>query len=627
MERRLTYEPFRKADTSSEGPLKPGTTLQDRYQILGIRGTGGMSVVYRARDLRFERVSRVCAVKEMYNTAPDQRMRDLVVQSFEREANTLASLSHPAIPSIFDYFHEGNRIYLVMEFVEGQDLERIIDESPDPVDPDRVVDWAIQICDVLAYLHHHDPPFIFRDIKPSNIMVSDLGRITLIDFGIAKVFERGQRGTMVGTAGYPPPEQYQGLAEPRGDVYALGATLHHLLTKRDPRLEPPFSFHEYPIRAHNPRVPEALDAIVMKALEYDADRRFASAVDMKTALESLRSSANAASTTAFAPLHLAGNVRPIWTFAAEDEIRSSPTLSGNSVYVGSYDHNIYAVSAEDGAFMWKYPTGDVISSSPCTWDNLILVGSEDRLIYALDRASGGIAWSMPTQDRVRSSPRVSMDRVYCGSDDRSLYCMLARNGREMWRYEALHYVRSSAAFTQDLVFFGASDGQVYALDMHTGKLRWRYATRRTVLSAPLVLQDVIYVGSMDWHLYAIDTKAGWPIWSFRTRGWVVSSPAALPGLGHVYIGSADGNVYAVDLETGQEAWRHETEGPVTSSPVVSAEAVYIGSNDGHVYSLDARDGSLRWKFQTGASVVSSPAIWKDRVIVGSCDKALYALPL
>jgi outer membrane protein assembly factor BamB len=590
-----------------------------------------MSVVYKARDLRFDKVSRTCAVKEMYNTAPDRRMRELVVQSFDREANTLASLSHPAIPSIFDYFHEGNRIYLVMELVDGQDLEKIIDESPGPIAPSEVISWAIQICDVLAYLHNHQPPFIFRDIKPSNIMVTDPGRITLIDFGIAKVFERGQRGTMVGTAGYPPPEQYRGLAEPRGDVYALGATLHHLLTKRDPRLELPFSFHEHPIREINPKVSEALDAIVMKALSYDIEDRFVSAIDMKHALEAIRAPGQGMSTMAFTSpdlaLHLSGTVRPLWEFAAEDEIRSSPTVSGGAVYVGSYDHNLYAVAAEDGEFIWKYATEDVVSSSPQPWEDLILVGSEDNFVYALGRESGGIAWSMRTQGRVRSSPRVSMDRLFVGSDDRGFYCLLARNGRETWRYEAMNYVRSSAAFALDQVYFGASDGNVYALDVHTGKLKWRYATKRTVLSAPLVLRNIVYVGSMDWQLYAIDAKAGWPIWSFRTRGWVVSTPAASPSLGYVYIGSVDGNVYAIDLENGHQAWSYETGGAVTSSPALTEEAVYIGSNDGHLYSLDARDGSLRWKFQTGASVVSSPAIWQDRVIFGSRDRTLYALPL
>lgn len=619
---------------TAEGTLQPGAVLQQRYQILEVRGSGGMAIVYRARDLRFDKVSRICAVKEMYVNAPEARLRDLVVQSFEREANILASLNHPAIPHIFDYFTESSRLYLVMEFVEGQDLEQLVDESADPLDPQHVVDWAIQICDVLAYLHGHQPPFVFRDLKPSNIMVTPHGNVRLIDFGIAKVFERGERGTMIGTAGYPPPEQYRGLAEPRGDLYALGATMHHLLTLRDPRQEPPFSFHERPIRESNPKVSPALDAVVMKVLEYDVAKRFASATEMKAALEAadhLPTSPALVSTVTLSPFEVSlaqdGDVTPYWTFACEDEVRSSPVVSDGIVYVGSFDHNLYAVDAEEGKFAWKYPSEDVISSSPFVCDELVFFGSEDHIVYALFKETGRIAWSTPTKGRVRSSPRVSLDHVFVGSDDHHLYCLSARDGRQMWAFETPSYVRSSPTVTAERVYFGASDGCVYALDVQTGRQRWRFTTNRTVISTPLLHEGVIYVGSMDWSLYAIDAQAGWSLWSYRAQGWVVSNPAISETHSLVYAGSADGSIYALDCETGRKVWSYETGGPVTSSPAVSKDAVYIGSTDGHLYSLDAKSGELRWKYHAGASVVSSPTIWENRVFVGSRNKNLYALPL
>lgn len=627
-------QPRANGNRTPEGTLQPGAILEQRYQILEVRGSGGMAIVYRARDLRFDRVSRICAVKEMHVNTPEARLRDLVVQSFEREANTLASLNHPAIPHIFDYFSESSRLYLVMEFVEGRDLEQLIEESSGPLDPERVIDWAIQICDVLAYLHSHQPPFVFRDLKPSNIMITEHGNVRLIDFGIAKVFERGQRGTMIGTAGYPPPEQYRGLAEPRGDLYALGATMHHLLTQRDPRQEPPFSFHEHPIREANPKVSPALDAVIMKALEYDAAKRFASATEMKAALEAvnhLTTNPAPISTVALSsfdvPTTRGGDIAPYWTFACEDEVRSSPVVSEGIVYIGSFDHNLYAVDAKEGTFVWKYPSEDVISSSPYVWEQLVLFGSEDHTVYALLKETGRIAWSTPTKDRVRSSPRVSLDHVFVGSDDHHLYCLSARNGRHMWAFETANYVRSSPTVSPERVYFGASDGCVYSLDVQTGRQRWRFTTNRTVISSPLLHEGVIYVGSMDWSVYAIDAQAGWSLWSFRAQGWVVSNPAISESHGLVYVGSADANVYALDRETGRKAWSYSTGGPVTSSPAVSRDAVYIGSTDGYLYSLDAKDGELRWKFDTGASVVSSPAIGENQVFVGSRNKSLYALPL
>ncbi len=281
---RGTFEPENNLASPHELILGQGAILQGRYEILKVLGLGGMGAVYQARDLRFTGVVRLCALKEMTSTTPDPQVRRLAIQNFEREANILASLNHPSIPKVYDYFSEGIRSYLVLDYIQGIDLETLLDNAEQMLPPDQVVDWAIQICDVLSYLHGQDPPIVFRDMKPSNVIMRPPDDIVLIDFGIARVFEAGQRGTMIGTEGYCPPEQYRGIASPHGDIYALGATLHHLLTRRDPRREPPFTFHEEPPRLLNPAVPEQLDAVVMKALEYDPEDRFASAEEMKVAL-------------------------------------------------------------------------------------------------------------------------------------------------------------------------------------------------------------------------------------------------------------------------------------------------------------------------------------------------------
>ena len=155
----------------------------------------------------------------------------------------LATLNHPAIP-IFDDSTDGNRSYLVLEFVPGQNLQQWLDETDEYLDEQKALDWALQVCEALAYLHSQKPqPIVFRDLKPSNIMLDSYNHIRLIDFGIAKLFEATEdKGTMIGTAGYTPPEQYRGEATPAAHVYGLGATLHHLLTRQDPRQETPFTF-------------------------------------------------------------------------------------------------------------------------------------------------------------------------------------------------------------------------------------------------------------------------------------------------------------------------------------------------------------------------------------------------
>jgi tRNA A-37 threonylcarbamoyl transferase component Bud32 len=313
--------------------LSAGTVLQGRYQIEEAIGIGGMSLVYRGRDLRFKDVVRYCAIKEMAQSAPDSHTRLLNLKNFEREAGLLATLQHPAIPRVYDFFEENGRVYLVMELVKGKDMETILEEAGKPLDEARVGRWAVQICDVLAYLHNHKPqPIVFRDMKPSNIMVIEDDRIVLIDFGIARTLNRSDRkGTMIGTEGYSPPEQYRGIAEPVGDIYALGATLHHLLTNTDPRLETPFTFHERPVRQLNPAVSPEMEAVIVKAIEYDMEARWQSAEELKRALlavPGIGETPVAPRAAAPAVIKGAASTSLVWSFACEDEVRSSPALPG-----------------------------------------------------------------------------------------------------------------------------------------------------------------------------------------------------------------------------------------------------------------------------------------------------------
>src|SRR4030066_151519 len=303
--------------------LQPGDVLLNRYAIQSVLGVGGMGAVYCARDLHFPNVVKRVAVKEMINLARDQVIHDTIIRNFEREANILATLNHPSIPRIYDYFSQDDRSYLIIEFVDGKDLEAILLDSKDFFSEAQVVNWAIELCDVISYLHNNKPePIIFRDIKPSNIMINQHGHILLVDFGIAKTFQTGQKGTMIGTEGYSPPEQYKGEATQLADIYALGATLHHLLTKRDPRMEPPFSFEERKIRSINPSVTSELEAVVFTALHYEPKERYASAELMKEALIAAAKKTGllhrlpAALKQLF---HESSEISPAWKFECEDE--------------------------------------------------------------------------------------------------------------------------------------------------------------------------------------------------------------------------------------------------------------------------------------------------------------------
>ena len=221
-------------------------------------------------------MTKLVAVKEMINTAPDPLVRETIIQNFEREANLLATLHHPSIPRIYDYFSAESRSYLVLEFVHGKDMEAIINDTNGFLPEHQVLTWAVELCDVLDYLHKHKPdPIIFRDMKPSNVMINNNGDIILVDFGIAKTFQSGIKGTMIGTEGYSPPD----IEEKRHlqQISMLwGPTLDHALTRHDPRLEPPFSFSERPMRRINANVSNEMEAVVNMALEYNPESRFRS---------------------------------------------------------------------------------------------------------------------------------------------------------------------------------------------------------------------------------------------------------------------------------------------------------------------------------------------------------------
>jgi Protein kinase domain len=261
----------------NSGPLAPGTVLQNRYQIERLLGGGGMGMVYLARDGRL--ANRPCAMKEMVDHFIDPQQRIEANEYFAREADTLAQLKHPAIPAITDRFDDQNRHYLVMEYVEGRNLEEELAARGEPLPEGLVIDIARQLSDVLAYLHGLTPPIVYRDMKPSNVMLTSKGRVVLVDFGIARLFKAARKGTMIGTLGFAPPEQYQGQVDPRSDIYSLGATLHYVLTGRDPEKFPPFSFP--PVRELRPAISSNLAGAIDAALAYDVGRRPAGVIEFR----------------------------------------------------------------------------------------------------------------------------------------------------------------------------------------------------------------------------------------------------------------------------------------------------------------------------------------------------------
>jgi serine/threonine protein kinase len=268
-----------------------GTLLGQRYRVVRVEGTGGFSTIYQAQDTRFQSW-RVVAVKEMSDVYPDADERAWALQSLRQEAELLVQLKHPNLPGVFDFFEENGKAYVVMEYIKGSTLERELEITGGPMDEAVVMRWALQICDVLHYLHTRRPPIIFRDLKPSNVMVTEQRQMKLIDFGIARIFKvQAETDTRtLGSRSYAAPEQYgAGQSDARTDIYALGATLYKLLTGTTP-LEVPLRQAAAALlrtpRELNPRLSIPAEQIILTAMNLQPRDRFQSALDMFYAIES-----------------------------------------------------------------------------------------------------------------------------------------------------------------------------------------------------------------------------------------------------------------------------------------------------------------------------------------------------
>jgi len=274
--------------------LAPGVELSGgRYRVEQLVASGGMGAVYKAMDTRF---NRPCAVKEMLDEFQSDAERSQAVEWFRREATLLLDLNHPCIPRVRDFFVEGDRHYLVMDFIEGRTLGEVLEKEGNVVGLNgargvseaRARSWTQQLCSVLYYLHHQNPPIIFRDLKPTNIMVTARDEIKLIDFGIARTFQKSQQQvTIIMTLGYAPPEQLHGMPEPRSDLYALGATMHRLLTHHDAANNKPSIFSFPPIRSLRPDISPAFESVIMKALSPGLEQRWRDAGEMERAVINL----------------------------------------------------------------------------------------------------------------------------------------------------------------------------------------------------------------------------------------------------------------------------------------------------------------------------------------------------
>lgn len=354
-----------------------------------------------------------------------------------------------------------------------------------------------------------------------------------------------------------------------------------------------------------------------------------------------------------------------WSYETDDAVWGSPVVSNGTVYIGSYDHNLYAISAETGEEIWTFQTSNPVDGTPAVVDGTVYFGSFDKNIYALDARTGEKRWEYSTGGLVRSSPTVFDGMVFIGthcyyaecmeynepsaSNPGYIYALDTQTGNEIWKYETDDEIVSSPAVVDGTVFIGSSDGKLYAINQHTGEIDWEFQTNGSIYSTPAVIGNTVYMSSNRDQVYALNRNTGERIWSFLTSANVLTgSPAVHNDV--VYVGGGaisdretnghHSELYAISTDKGEEIWSREIPGEVIgSSPAIADGIIYFSSNNFSEGSSAnpgifayTESGREYWKhtvdkseyFTNGEGFGSSPAIVNDTLYIGGSDSRIYS---
>ena len=549
---------------SSAEQTVPNALIRQRYHVIAQVGKGGFGAVYKAEDT--ELGNRIVAVKEMSQRGLTTQEIAEAADAFKREALLLAGLLHPNLPRIYDHFFDVGHWYLVMDFIEGETLEGYLASlGKDHLPIEEVVDIGIQLCTVLDYLHTQQPPIIFRDLKPANVIRTANGHLYLIDFGIARHFKPGQAKDTVafGSPGYAAPEQYgKAQTTPQSDIYSLGATLHQLLTGNDPSEKP---FHFAAMGKGVQPIPARLERLDMQMVEMDEDKRPASMAAIRQELQHI-ATALASGQVDMAPPPVPArpaSIAPLGTVLctlrahhrisslawSPDGMRIVTAGDSNAVHVWdartglvmlTYNGHtnivravawspdgtrIVSASEDRTAHVWDAENGSPILTyrghshyvNAVTWSpdgKYIASASIDRTVQVWDPATGQKALTYLDHAEVIYQVAWSPDgsRIASGSFDAKVRIWNASTGSNVYIYRGHTALVYAVAWSPDSQYIASGDYNVQVWNASTGDLVCIYRNHRALIRAVAWSPDGARVASCGWD----DTVQVWPATTGRT---------------------------------------------------------------------------------------------------------------
>lgn len=538
------------------------TLLKQRYRILGLAGQGGFGPVYKAIDTQAG--NRPVAIKaiNLSNLTTPETIE--ATEAFNREVLVLSGLAHPNLPHLYDHFTDRERWYLVTDFIEGETLERYLDKTSNGRLPrEEIIVIGIQLCTVLDYLHTRQPPIIFRDLKPSNVMRTPDGHLYLIDFGIARHFKPGQpKDTMaLGSPGYAAPEQYgRSQTTPQADIYSLGAMLHQFLTGNDPA-QTPFRFALLPLQDRSTL--DRLRSLILQMVAMDVSERPASIATIKQSLEELASSHPAGTLLATYRNHNRLVLAAAWS--AWSPGRDSLIVSGSS----DATLHIWNASTGQNLFTHRNPSRWYAWTCALAWSpesNLIACGGDDKLVQVWQVENAGaeavtmnhyftyrghsnwvnsLAWS-PDGARIAST-----------GDDRTVHIWQVGNSPEH-NQDGIYYGHSSSvaavSWSPDGRFIasGGTDAKIHVWDVATKNTALIYRGHTYGVNALAWSPDGIYIASCSWDNFVRvwDAATGETVLIYDGHIDWINALAWSPGGARIASASKDKTVQVWDTATG-----------------------------------------------------------------------------
>ncbi len=331
--------------------------------------------------------------------------------------------------------------------------------------------------------------------------------------------------------------------------------------------------------------------------------------------------------------------KPLWTFNTAGPVRTTPVLSGQSIFIGSDSGILFAVDARTGREKWRFKADSSIASDPFLDGNAIYFSTKKGSLYSLDSEIATLNWHLSFKaeglyhggwDYFVSSPVVVGELVIFGSGDNHIRALSKETGEEVWVFDTGTLVRCTPAVYKNILYCGTMEGEMYALDLQSGKQIWKFKTdgkkdfpKGEILFQPVVFDKAIFFGSRDATFYALQSENGSLLWKVNEKGPWYTKAAAISDT--IFAASSDGHfIQALDISTGKERWKFFAEDLIFSQPIIYDDLLYFGSHDSYLYAVDTDSGRLMCKFKTEDAVLSSPVVDKDILYFGSDDGLLYA---